>query len=113
MSECFPPIPLYIVTGIIVAMFTAVASKISEDSGERDKRDAAFAAFLLIVLAIPFTQMLAILVTTVYSARCGAVSSNADAQWLLTFHAATVFLLPFGAVYWFWNLSNMGRRLHL
>lgn len=112
MSECFPPIPLYIVTGIIVAMFTAVASKISDHSDARDKRDATLAASLLIVLAIPFTQILAMLVTTAYSGRCGAVSPNADAQWLLTFHAATVFFLPFGAVYWFWSLGNMGRRLY-
>ena len=52
MSECFPPVPLYIVAGIIVAMFTAATS-------------------------------------------------------------ATVFFLPSGAVYWFWNVSNIRRQLHI
>ena len=112
MSECFPPVPLYIVAGIIVAMFTATTSKIKDVSGEHDKRDSAFAAFLLIVLAVPFTQLLSMLVTTVYSGRCGTVSLN-PARWLLIFHAATVFFLPSGAVYWFWNVSNMRRRLLL
>lgn len=110
MSECFPPVPLYIVTGIIVAMFTAVTSKIEPASGEIDKRDARFAAFLLIVLSIPFIQLLSILMTTVFVGKCGAVSLNVDAWWLLIFHAATVFFLPSGAAYWFWNLSNAGRR---
>ena len=113
MSECFPPVPLYIVAGIIVAMFTAATSKIKDVSGEHDKRDSAFAAFLLVVLAVPFTQLLSMLVTTVYSGRCGTVSLNADARWLLIFHAATMFFLPSGAVYWFWNVGNMRHRLHL
>lgn len=113
MSECFPPIPLYIVTGIIMAMVTAVTSKIADDSSELDKRQVGFAKFLLIVLAIPSTQMLIILVTMAYSGRCGDVSLNADARWVLTFHAATMFFLPGGAVYWYWCLSNVGRRLHL
>lgn len=111
MTECFPPVPLYIVTAIVVTMFTAVTAKIEDASSETDRRDFAFAAFLLIVLAIPFAQLLSILLTTVFSGRCGAVSPNADARWVLIFHAATVFFLPSGAVYWFWNLSNAGRRL--
>ncbi len=28
MSDCFPPVPLYIVPGIILAMFTTVTSNI-------------------------------------------------------------------------------------
>lgn len=28
MSDCFPPVPLYIVSGIILAMFTTVTSNI-------------------------------------------------------------------------------------
>lgn len=110
MSECFPPVPLYIVTGIIAAMFTAVTSRVETASGELDKRDLAFAGFLLIVLAIPFVQLLSILLTTVAFGQCGSVTPNADAWWLLIFHAVTVFFLPAGAVYWLWNLSNVGRR---
>lgn len=115
MSECFPPVPLYIVTAIIVTMFTAVASKIkdSDSAGEPDRRDAAFATFLLIVLAVPFIQLLSILVTSAFVGRCGAISLNTDARWILIFHAATVFLLPAGAAYWHWNHSNVGRRLRL
>lgn len=45
MSECFPPVPLYIVAGIIVAMFTAATSKIETGAGKLDQRDSAFAAF--------------------------------------------------------------------
>ena len=111
MSECFPPVPLYIVAGIIVAMFMAVTSRIEPDSGAIDGRDAAFAAFLLIVLLIPFVQLLSILVTTAYVSKCGAVSLNVDTRLVLIFHAVTVFFLPSGAVYWFWDLSNAGRRL--
>ena len=110
MSECFPPVPLYIVAGIIVAMFTAT-TKIEPVSSAIDRRDAAFAAFLLIVLSIPFIQLLSILLTTAYIGKCGAVSLNVDRWWVLIFHAVTVFFLPSGAVYWFWNLSNVGRRL--
>ena len=113
MSECFPPIPLYIVAGIIMAMFTAATSQVADDSSELDKRQVKFAGFLLIMLAIPFTQMLAILVTMAYSGRCGDVSLNADARWVLTFHATMMLFLPLGAVYWYWCLSNVGHRLRL
>lgn len=113
MSECFPPVPLYIVTGIIVAMFSAVTARIESASGELDKRDLAFAGFLLIVLAIPLVQLLLILLTTVTSGQCGTVSPSSDTWWLLTFHVATVFFLLTGAVYWFWKLSNVGRRLRV
>lgn len=109
MSECFPPVPLYIATGIIAAMFTAVTSRVETASGGLDKRDLAFAGFLLIVLAIPFVQLLSILLTTVTLGQCGRVTPNSDAWWLLIFHSATVFFLLSGAVYWFWNLSNIGR----
>ena len=111
MSECFPPVPLYIVSGIIVAMFTTVTSKVGE-SDELGGRDTLFAAFLLIVLAIPFSQLLLILLTTTISGQCGAVRLNSDARWLLGFHCVTVFPLLLGAVFWFWTRSStVGQRL--
>lgn len=115
MSECFPPVPIYSVTAIIVTMITAVTAKIkdSDSAGEPDRRDAALATFLLIVLAVPFIQLLSMLVTFAFVGRCGATALNADARWLLIFHAATVFLLPAGAACWHWNHSNVGRRLRL
>lgn len=51
MIECYPPIPVYIVTGIILAMFTTVTSKV--ESGNRYKADARFALFLIVMLTIP------------------------------------------------------------
>lgn len=104
MSECFPPVPLYIVAGIITAMFTNVASKIEiHKEYQPGKGDVRFAGFLLIVLAIPFVQLLLMIFTSIFSGQCGASSLNKDGLWLLSFHAATVFPLLIGAVYWFWN----------
>lgn len=40
MTECFPPVPLYIVTAIVVTMFTAVTAKIEDASSETDRRDS-------------------------------------------------------------------------
>ena len=113
MSECFPPVPLYIVTGIIAAMFTNVASKIETRKEEQPRKgDVRFAAFLLIILAIPFVQLLLIILTNIFSGQCGAGSLNEDGLWLLSFHAATVFPLLIGAVYWFWKRkAAMGHRL--
>ena len=113
MSDCFPPVPLYIVTGIITAMFTNVASKIEIREGEQPKKgDTAFAAFLLVILAIPFVQLLLIILTNIFSGQCGASPLNVDGRWLLSFHALTIAPLLVGAVYWFWNRSgSMGCRL--
>lgn len=113
MSDCFPPVPLYIVVGIITAMFTNVVSKIEiHKEGQPRKGDVGFAAFLLFILTIPFVQLLLLILTNIFSGRCGADSLDEDGLWLLSFHAATVAPLLTGAVYWFWNRSAaMGRRL--
>ena len=112
MSDCFPPVPLYIVAGIIIAMFTNVTSQIEICEGQPAKGDVGFALFLLVILAIPLVQLLLVIVTNVSSGQCGAGPLNEDGLWLLSFHAATVAPLLIGAVYWFWNRSTtIGRRL--
>lgn len=119
MSECFPPIPLYIVTAIIAAMFTTVASKIEGDSKEPPHGDIAFASFLLVILAVPFGQLLLVLLTSVVSGKCAAnpdLQMNADARWLLGFHTATLLPLLVGVWRWFWRYragGHAGRRLRL
>ena len=111
MSECFPPVPLYIAAGIIVAMFTTVTSNI-DASGELRKGDLGFAAFLLVLLAVPLGQLLLILLTATATGQCGGASLNSDGRWLLGFHCLTVFPLLLGAVHWFWTRSGtVGRRL--
>ena len=99
MSECFPPIPLYIVTGIITAMFITVASKI-EGEGERSPEgDIKFAWFLLLVLAVPFVQLLLVLLTNVIYGQWAASPDrqmSSDTRWLLGFHIATLFPLLIG-----------------
>lgn len=119
MSECFPPIPLYIVTAIIAAMFTTVASKIESDSNEPPRGDINFAWFLLTALAVPFVQLLLVLLTGVVYGKCAAnpdLQMNADARWLLAFHTATLSPLLFGTSRWFWRYraaGHTGRRLRL
>lgn len=112
MSDCFPPVPLYIVAGIIAAMFTNVTSQIKTCEGQPAKGDVGFALFLLVILAIPLVQLLLVILTNVFSGQCSAGSLNKDGRWLLSFHAATVVPLLAGAAYWFWNRSpTIGRRL--
>ena len=112
MSECFPPVPLYIVAGIIAAMFTNVTSQIEICEGQQGKGDVGFALFLLGILMISLVQLLWVIVTNVSSGQCGADPLNKDGLRLLSIHAATVAPLPTGAVYWFWNRSTtIGRRL--
>lgn len=115
MNDCFPPVPLYIVAGILTAMFTTVASKIDPDAEVQPKGDLWFAAFLLLVLAIPFVQLVLALATV--SGECldprswETLRVNADMRWLLGFHAATISPLLLGAVYWFWQRSAVAKRL--
>ena len=92
MSECFPPVPLYIVAGTIAAMFTTVTSNI-EPSGQFRRSDLAFATFLLVLLAVPLGQLLIMLLRPVISGQCGEASLNSDGRWLLGFHWLTVFPL--------------------
>lgn len=103
MIECFPPIPIYIVTGIVATMFTTVASRIESD--EPSGTDRVFAWFLLFLLAIPFAQLLSTLLPAAIYGECrtGTVAQvNSDARWLLRFHVATLFPLPCGIALWFW-----------
>ena len=81
------------------------------------KGDIYFAAFLLLVLAIPFWQLLLLLGTTLLSGQCMSSGEplmvDADTWWLLLFHVATVAPLLPGAVYWLWYRSSIGRWLAL
>lgn len=108
MSECFPPVPLYIVAGMIVAMFTTVMSNV-EASGPHGRGDSAFAMFLLILLAVPIGQLLIVLDRTLTSGQCGGASLNSEDRWLLWAHWFTVYPLLWGLVLWF--LTRSWRRL--
>ena len=102
MSECFPPVALYIVTAIIVTMFAAVMAKI-ERGDSFAVGEIHLAAFLLFWLVFPFVQLSLITWTTVFTETCGSGSQlNRDALWLLAFHGLTILPLPFGMVWWFW-----------
>ena len=93
-------------------MLDAVVTSKVEGSDELGRRDVAFAAFLLIVLAVPLSQLLLILSTAAIAGECGAISLNSDARWLLGFHCLTMLPLLVGAVYWFWTRSStVGLRL--
>lgn len=74
-----------------------------------------FALFLLLVLAIPFGQLLVLLMTTLVSRQCAGscelLTLDSDAWWVLVFHVVTVAPLLTGAAYWFWQRSSVGRRL--
>ena len=115
MSDCFPPIPLYIAAGIVAAMFTTVASKIDGRAEALSIGDIGFAAFLLLILAIPFTQLVLVLMTTVVSGNgagsCVLSAFESDAWWILVFHIVTLAPLFVGAVVWFWKRSTIGLRL--
>lgn len=107
MIECYPPIPVYIVTGIILAMFTTVTSKV--ESGNRYKADARFALFLIVMLTIPYATLLADLVMTWrgYSPHC---QENCCNRWATLAHAITIFPLILGATIWFWTCSGLSIR---
>lgn len=103
MIECFPPIPIYVVTGIVATMFTTVVSKIESD--EPSGTDPVFAWFLLFLLMTLFAQLLSVLLPAAIYGECRAgtvVQVNSDARWLLGFHVATLFPLPLGIAIWFW-----------
>ena len=110
MIECFPPIPIYIVTGIVATMFTTVASRI--ESNEPNRTDLVFAGFLLVLLVVPFAQLLSTLLPAALNGECRAgtvVQVNSDARWLLGFHIATLFPLLCGIALWFWLRLEAGR----
>lgn len=95
MNECFPPAPLYIVTGIVVAMLTAVMAKI-EDGEAYTNGEFRLATALLAILFVSFAQLIVVIVSMVFADRC------CDSLWLVASHGAVIFPLPFGAVYWYW-----------
>ena len=116
MSDCFPPIPLYIVVGIVMAMFTAVTANINGRAETLLNSDLRFAGFLLLVLAVPFVQLLLLLGTALVSGRstesgCKMLEIGSDAWWLLAFHFVTVAPMLIGTVYWFWRRSSVGHQL--
>lgn len=117
MSDCFPPIPLYIVVGIVTAMFTTVTANIDGRAESLPNSDVRFARFLLLVLAVPFVQLLLLLgtalVTGQSSGSCEVLAIGSDAWWVLVFHFVTVAPLLTGAVYWFWQRSSVGDQLRL
>lgn len=100
-------------------MFTTVASKIEGEGKRSPQGDANFAWFLLVVLTVPFVQLLLVLLTNVVYGQCAAGPDrqmNADARWLLGFHIATLSPLLIGASLWFWRYraaGHAGRRLRL
>ena len=98
MTECFPPIPVYIVTGIILAMFTTVTSKI--ESGERDKIHAGFALLLLGILMIPYATLLIGLGFTLYDPTLHCPGDRCN-RWAVGAHAVTISPLIPGAFIWF------------
>ena len=96
-------------------MFTAVTAKIEGRVETLPQGDVYFAAFLLVVLAVPLGQLLILLGTTLVSSECATggrlLMLDSGAWWLLLFHIATVAPLLVGAVYWLWYRSSIGRRL--
>ena len=96
-------------------MFTTVTSKIEGHAETLPKGDVRFAFFLLLVLAIPFGQLLVLVMTTLVSRQCAGscelLTLGSDAWWVLMFHVVTVAPLLTGTAYWFWRRSSVGRRL--
>lgn len=108
MIECFPPVPIYIVAGIILAMFTTVTSKIGSDKEE--DADAYFALFLLAMLTIPFVTLLFGLITTMLWSSSLHCEANCCNRWILGAHAVTIGPLMIGAAIWFWTRSDFSIR---
>lgn len=114
MSDCFPPVPLYIVVGFVAAMFTTVTAKIDGRAETLPNGDVRFAAFLLLVLAVPFVQLLLLLGTALvfgWAGNCQRLAIGSDTWWVLLFHFVTLAPLLTGAVYWFWQRSSVGHQL--
>ena len=129
MSECFPPIPIYIVMGIILAMFTTVTSNVRSVKGDHgnvdrdNKGNIYFALFLLSILAIPSVTLLVELVRIWCLGLCSSAPDHLMVcygdrtvvphtavkapRWILGFHAATIAPLVFGAALWFWKRSDI------
>ena len=102
MTDCFPPVPLYIVTGIVAAMFTAVTSKIGDGDKPPHKGEVRFAWFVAACLAVPFLELLTLSILTLYRQRCGGHPMDDYAFWVVLIHTVGIIPLLSGAAYWLW-----------